>query len=558
MLLVVLYGTWKSRRNRNMEDYLLGDKKLTWGTIGLSVMATQASAITFLSTPGQAYDAGMGFIQNYIGQPIALILVCAFFIPIFFRLKVYTAYEYLENRFDLKNRSLAAFLFLLQRGFAAGITIYAPAIILSSMLGWNLNLTILSVGIFVVIYTVLGGTKGVSLTQKWQMAVIMIGMFTTFFIIVMKLPAGIEFSDALTLAGKMGKTETINFDLDFQERYTFWSGITGGLFLALSYFGTDQSQVQRYIGAENITQSRIGLIFNAILKIPMQFFILLLGVMVFIFFQFQPHDVLFDTSSIQKLEQTEYASKLDSLRTEYQQNHEAKKAAIYQAFENSEELDNPATVAEINKLYGVERQISKEAKETLTTAYPELTQKDSDYVFLNFIMNFLPTGLVGFLMAVILMAAMSSTAGELNALGSTATVDFYKRLIRPKASDAHYVIASKALTAAWGVIAIAFALLSDLFENLIEAVNILGSLFYGTILGLFITAFFVKYVRNSNAVFIAALIAQATVFFLFAFFRKDIGYLYYNVIACVELVVIAIIIQAFTHKKTSGGEPQEV
>lgn len=555
LLFIVAYGTYKTRKNKNIEGYLLGDKQMKWATIGLSVMATQASAITFLSTPGQAYESGMAFVQNYLGLPIALIVVSAVFIPIYYKLKVYTAYEYLENRFDLKSRMLAAFLFLVQRGLAAGITIYAPAIVLSSVLGWNLSATIIVVGLLVIIYTVSGGTKAVSLTQKWQMGVILLGMAVAFGTIIHNFPEGVGFLDSLQLAGKMGKTEAIDFSLDFQERYTFWSGITGGFFLALSYFGTDQSQVQRYLGGASVKESRMGLMFNAVLKIPMQFFILLTGVMVFVFYQFQPHDVLFDTTSLELIEGTEYRGELEELRTEHYAIHAEKKDAALAYLKSTESGDGEsAAIAEekLNLLKNRAFETRDEAKALVEEAFPKNTQKDSDYVFISYILNFMPSGLVGLLLAVIISAAMSSTAGELNALGSTTSVDFYKRIIKKDGDEKHYLIVSKILTAFWGVLAVSFALYADLFENLIEAVNILGSLFYGTILGIFLTAFFLKFVRG-NKVFFAALIAQSTVLIIYAFFSEEISYLYYNVIGCGLVMILSAVFTAINPNKKAAS-----
>ena len=543
LLFIVAYGTYKTRKNKDIEGYLLGDKNMKWATIGLSVMATQASAITFLSTPGQAYESGMAFVQNYLGLPFALIVVSAVFIPIYYKLKVYTAYEYLEKRFDLKSRMLAAFLFLVQRGLAAGITIYAPAIVLSSVLGWNLSGTIIVVGVLVIIYTVSGGTKAVSLTQKWQMGVILLGMGVAFGTIIYNLPSGVGFLDGLQLAGKMGKTEAIDFSFDVNKRYTFWSGITGGFFLALSYFGTDQSQVQRYLGGASVRESRMGLMFNAILKIPMQFFILLTGVMVFVFYQFQPHDVLFDTTSLELVEETEYKADLEELRTAHYEIHAQKKEAALQFLEEQKNGTEESTLLaqeNLNVLKSRAFEKRDEAKALVEQAFPKNTQKDSDYVFISYILNFMPSGLVGLLLAVIISAAMSSTAGELNALGSTTSVDFYKRIIKKDGDDRHYLIMSKVLTAFWGVLAVGFALYADLFENLIEAVNILGSLFYGTILGIFLTAFFLKKVKG-NAVFFAAVLTQSFILILYQFESENISYLYFNVIGCGLVMILAYI-----------------
>lgn len=543
LILIVVYGVWKSRGSKNINGYLLGDNSMKWGTIGLSVMATQASAITFLSTPGQAYESGMAFVQNYFGLPIALIIVSAVFIPLYYKLKVYTAYEFLENRFDLKTRLLGAFLFLVQRGLAAGITIYAPAIILSTMLGWDLTLTILVTGILVVIYTVSGGTKAVSITQKYQMAVIMGGMFIAFYMIVDYLPDYLSFNQAIHIAGKMGKLEAIDFSLDPEKRYTIWTGLTGGLFLALSYFGTDQSQVQRYLSGKSVTESRLGLIFNAILKIPMQFFILFVGVMVFVFYQFVQPPVYFKQAEIHQLYASEYKSEAKALEDAYIETFETKKTQLKDlvtAMDQNKEERVEQLTTEIQKSDIKGQLIRADLKALLKKNDPQVETKDSDYVFLTFIMNYLPKGIVGLLLAVIFSAAMSSTSSELNALGSTTSVDFYKRIFKKEASDKHYLIASQLLTAFWGVVAISFALFARLVENLIEAVNILGSIFYGTILGIFLVAFFVKFVKG-HAVFIAAVIAQ--LFVIYSFYTFEISYLWYNAVGCILVVVISSLIQ---------------
>ncbi|MBL6448929.1 sodium:solute symporter [Fulvivirga sp. 29W222] len=543
LLFIVVYGVWKSRGSKNINDYLLGDNSMKWGTIGLSVMATQASAITFLSTPGLAYESGMAFVQNYFGLPIAIIIVSAVFIPIFYKLKVYTAYEFLESRFDLKTRSLGAFLFLVQRGLAAGITIYAPAIILSTMLRWDLSLTILITGILVVIYTVSGGTKAVSLTQKYQMAVIMAGMFIAFFMIIDHLPDYLSFNNAVHIAGKMGKLEAVDFSFNPERRYTIWTGLTGGLFLALSYFGTDQSQVQRYLTGTSVAESRLGLIFNAILKVPMQFFILFVGVMVFVFYQFVQPPLFFKQAEMEQIYSTEYRDEVEQLESAYSQNFEEKKQQLEDLVVamDKDEVERVASLtAEVRQSDAKAKEIRGELKDLLQAHNPEVETKDSDYVFLTFIMNYLPKGVIGLLLAVIFSAAMSSTSGELNALGSTTSVDFYKRLIKKDGSDKHYLIASKLLTAFWGVVAISFALFARLLENLIEAVNILGSIFYGTILGIFLVAFFVKFVKG-NAVFLAAVIAQLIV--IMSFYTFEISYLWYNAIGCTLVVLISVLLQ---------------
>lgn len=554
LLFIVVYGAWKTRGSRNIEGYLLGDNRMRWGTIGLSVMATQASAITFLSTPGQAYESGMAFVQNYFGMPLALIVVSAVFIPIYYKLKVFTAYEYLEKRFDFKTRVLGALLFLIQRGLAAGITIYAPAIILSTMLGWNLNLTIVMVGVLVIIYTVSGGTKAVSLTQKYQMGVIMLGMFIAFYIVIAGLPEFVSFGEALQVAGKMGKLEAVDFSLDPAKRYTFWSGITGGLFLQLSYFGTDQSQVQRYLGGENIAQSRVGLMFNALLKVPMQFFILLVGVMVFVFYQFERPPVFFNQPALQSAMQTEYRDELQQLDQAYQAVFQEKQEhikAMVNKMENGDEAGLETSKSEVLALDSRGKSLRQQFKEVLLLANPDAETKDADYVFITFIVTYLPHGVIGLLLAVIFSAAMSSTSSELNALASTTAVDFYKRIYRKQAPDQHYVWVSKGLTVIWGLIAISFAIFAYLMENLIEFVNIVGSLFYGTILGIFLVAFFLRSIRGT-AVFYAAVLAQVVVLvlhFLTVYNVFQLGYLWYNAIGCLLVCLVGYLMQfAFDRK----------
>ena len=534
---IVGYGTWKTRKNKDLDGYLRGGSDMGWLTIGLSVMATQASAITFISTPGLAYESGMGFVQNYFGLPLALIIVCVVFLPIYYKLKVYTAYEYLEGRFDLKVRILTASLFLVQRGLAAGITIYAPAIILSTMLGWNLSFTILLVGILVIVYTVSGGTKAVSLTQKWQMSVILLGMGIAFYILLNSMPEGIGLFESLQIAGASGRMDVVDFSFDLDKRYTFWTGITGGLFLALSYFGTDQSQVQRYLSGKSLKQSRMGLVFNAILKIPMQFMILLTGVLVFVFYQFEQHPVLFNQVAIEEVRQSEFASEFKEIEEKHAIFHAKKKKAIL-AYTKAPNKEKDALL----NLDKRGKEIRNEAKAIVLKANKDQSSKDSDYVFLTFFLNYLPKGIMGLLIAVIISAAMSSTAGEINALASTTMVDFYQRLGKKELNDQEKVTVSKWFTLLWGAIAITFALFARLVENLIEAVNILGSVFYGTILGVFLTAFFLKFVK-AKSVLIAAILAQAIVFILFFSKQIDISYLWYNLIGCALVFFGALIIQ---------------
>jgi Na+/proline symporter len=543
LLFIVSYGTWKTRRNKDLNSYLKGGNDMKWLTIGLSVMATQASAITFISTPGLAYESGMRFVQNYFGLPFALIVVSAIFIPIYYRLKVYTAYEYLETRFNKNTRLLAAALFLIQRGLAAGITIYAPAIILHTVWGMNLSLTILLVGLLVIIYTVSGGTKAVSITQTWQMGVIFLGMFIAFFIILDRMPENVGFVNALRISGAMGKLDAVDFSFDWSERYTFWSGITGGFFLALSYFGTDQSQVQRYLSGKNIRESRMGLMFNAALKIPMQYFILLVGVLVFVFYQFQSHPILFNQEIVSYMHESPNAEAFRDLESQALEIHKEKQMNLEQAmkYTSGDNSSNYESLMEnARNLEATYQNLRGEAKNLVLKTKEDYTTKDSDYIFLSFILKYMPNGVIGLLLAVIISAAMSSTAGELNALSSTTTIDFYKRLFNPDKSPKQMVFISKLITAFWGALAIAFALSAQLLENLIEAVNILGSVFYGTILGIFIVAFALKKV-SGDRVFWAAILAQLSVFILFFFFREEIGYLYFNLIGCIIVTMLSFL-----------------
>ena len=544
LLFIVLYGLYKSRAtSKSMEGYLLGGSEAKWWTVGLSVMATQASAITFLSTPGQAFHSGMGFVQFYFGLPLAMIVICITFIPIYKRLKVYTAYEYLEQRFDLKTRTLAAILFLVQRGLAAGITIYAPAIILSTIIGWNLNLTILVIGVLVIIYTVSGGTKAVSMTQKQQMFIMMGGMFIAFMTILNMLPEDVGFFKALEIAGANDRMQVLDFSFDPSNRYTVWTGLIGGFFVALSYFGTDQSQVQRYLSGKSIKESQLGLIFNGLLKVPMQFFILLVGIMVFIFYQFNSSPVFFNPSVVDKVLSSEHADAYLNVEQEYRGllDQKSEISLAYAAANDSEKTSLGAQLAEMEKAKDALR---NKGIEIIKQADPDAETNDKDYVFIHFILNQLPIGLVGLLLAVIFSAAMSSTASELNALGSTTSVDLYRRNVAGR-NEEHYLKMSKVFTLLWGVIAILFATFGTLAENLIQLVNIIGSIFYGTILGVFLLAFYIKKVK-SNATFIAALISQALIILIF--WLDVVSYLWLNVIGCLLVMAIAFILQQFMKK----------
>lgn len=545
LLFIVVYGTLKTRGSKNVTDFILGNNEAKWWTVGLSVMATQASAITFLSTPGQAFHDGMGFVQIYFGLPLAMIIICIVFIPIFHRLKVFTAYEFLEERFNVKTRTLTAVLFLIQRGLGTGLTIFAPAIILSSILGWDLNLLIFVIGGLVIVYTVSGGTKAVNVTQKQQMFIIMSGMFLAFFLILHYLPSEISFSNALHIAGINDKLEVLNFSMDPSNRYTFWSGLLGGLFLSLSYFGTDQSQVGRYLSGESVRESQLGLIFNGILKIPMQFFILLVGVMVFVFFQFNQTPLNFNPKAVERVEKSAYAASYHALEKEQIELHEQKKVAQLEYAKNLDQgKENPALVASIQAMNQKDRANREKAKEIISKADPSQEANDKDYVFIHFILNYLPKGVIGLLLAVILSAAMSSSASALNALGSTTSMDLYKRFVKSEKSDKHFVNASKWFTVLWGVIAIAFAGVASLFENLIQLVNIVGSIFYGNVLGIFLLAFFFRRVHG-NAVFISGLITQVLVIWIYYFWvyqSEQISYMLLNVIGCFLVMLIALIL----------------
>ena len=526
---IVAYGIWKNNSHKNIQEYLKGGNQARWWTVGLSVMATQASAITFLSTPGQAYHDGMGFVQFYFGLPFAMLLICLFFIPVYHRLNVYTAYEFLEKRFDLNVRTLTAVLFLIQRGLAAGITIYAPAIILSVVLNWDLKVMVFAVGTVVISYTLIGGTKAVNVTQKQQMFIIFVGMFLAFGYIIHLLPQGVSITKALQIAGKAGKLKVLDFSFNLNSRYTFWSGLTGGLFLALSYFGTDQSQVQRYLSGKSLKESQMGLIMNGILKVPMQFFILLVGVMVFIFYQFEPAPLNFNPKAVSTVKNSTEGAAFNKLEIENLKTQTELRTALLEG-----ESQN-----QIQKLSTDELMQREKAKELILKASPEQETNDKDYVFITFILNHLPTGLIGLLLAVIFSAAMSSTASELNALAATTTVDLYQRNRKGK-SPRHYVLASKGFTLIWGLIALFFASVGSLFENLIQLVNIIGSVFYGTILGIFLVAIFIKHIK-AKAVFWGALLSECIILILY--FQDLVSFLWLNLIGALLTVLFSLILQ---------------
>lgn len=592
---IVFYGAWKTRRTKDVDDYLRTGRRSSWWVIALSIMATQASAITFLSTPGQAYVDGMRFVQFYLGLPIAMIILSITAVPLYSKLNVYTAYEYLEKRFDLKNRVLGSVLFLSQRGLAAGFTIYAPALVLSVILGWELNITIIIIGLMVILYTTVGGTNAVNKTHIFQMVIITIGMFAAFFMIYILLPKDISVIDAAYIAGKMGKLNAIDFSFNLNDRYTFWSGIIGGTFLMLSYFGTDQSQVARYLAAKNITQSRIGLLVNGLVKVPMQFIILFIGVMVFVFFQFVTPPLFFNPVETEKVKSGSYSAEYLKLENDFEILQNRKRENLRAMLEESSKSGLSSSESEIknersgnvisnessseksslhsnnqispsgrNDNYEIlntalvqsssisnsgldeitikEQQIKEKAKTLIKKNNPDADTNDTNYIFITYIVNYLPIGLIGLLLAAIIAASMSSTSAELNSLASTSMVDIYKRLINKNASDNHYLRFSKYATIGWGIYAIIFALLASELGSLIEAVNILGSLVYGTILGIFLVAFYTKKI-SGNSVFTSAIIAEGVVLYCFLF--TSIPFLWYNVIGCLIVLILSIGINQF-------------
>lgn len=555
---IIIYGIWKTRNVNTTQSYLQGDYDLKWWSIGLSIMATQASAITFLSTPGQAYEDGMGFAQFYFGLPLAMVILSVFVLPIYYKLKVYTAYEYLEGRFNLAMRTFTAILFLISRGLAAGLTIFAPAIILSTILGWQLNLTILVLGAGVTLYTVSGGTKAVSVTQFHQMVIILVGMFIAAFVLVFQLPDQVSFTDAVRFAGSMNKLQVVDFSWDLSNRYTFWSGMIGGVFLFLSYFGTDQSQVQRYLSGKTLTESRLGLMFNGLLKVPMQFLILFVGILVFVFFQFNRSPLHFNEGNVNAIKKNErYAVQYEALNKEHELLFEKKKEVIH-GYINQLKTEQSDKIRkgkdEVNTLMKEEKELREKAAKLIKEAAPSASTKDTDYVFITFIRDFLPVGIVGLLLAVIFSASMSSTSSELSSLATTTVIDIYKRSFVKNQTDQHYLFVSKAFTLLWGAIAVLFALSARLFENLIQAVNIVGSLFYGTILGIFLVGFFLKSVKG-KAVFWAAILTELIILIIFYLNETgipvsiggkeiviSIGYLWLNLIGCTLVMIVSMIL----------------
>jgi SSS family solute:Na+ symporter len=551
LFFIVVYGMYKSRGQNTVEGYLLGNRSLPWYHVMFSVITTQASAITFISAPGQAFTDGMRFVQFYFGMPLALIVVCAFFLPRFLNANVFTAYQYLENRFDVRTRAFTALLFLLQRGLAAGLTIYAPALILSSILGWNIYFTNCIMGGLVIVYTVSGGTKAVSYTQVQQMVVITIGMFIAGFMVVKLLPENIGLLDAMHISGAVGNMNAITTNFDLNDKYTIWSGLIGGFFLALSYFGTDQSQVGRYLSGKSENESRKGLLLTGAVKIPMQFLILLIGALMVAFYHFHPTPVFFNGAQLKKVEQSEYAAELDKLKmqqVEIDANKNKAALAYVQAQKEENVAEEKHAKADLMNLKEKEKLLRTETKKLIATADKTADTNDTNYIFLDFVMRYLPAGLIGLLIAVIFCASWSSTASELNALSSTSIIDLYKRLMNTNAADSHYLSASKWMTVVWGLLAIGVAQFANTLGSMIEAVNVLGSLFYGTVLGIFVTAFALKRVQGV-AVFYAAVIAEAIVIILFA--TDALAFLWLNLVGCLLVMLISLLIQAFQKESSA-------
>jgi SSS family transporter len=542
LVFVVVFGVWKSRGKKDIDGYILANRSTPWYTITLSIMATQASAITFLSAPGQAYVDGMRFVQFYLGLPIAMVILSVTAVPHFHRLRVYTAYEFLEQRFDVKNRTLGSLLFLTQRGLACGFTIFAPSLIISVLLGWDIRLTIVVIGGLVTLYTTTGGTDAVNKTHLLQMGIITLGMVAAFFMILRLLPPDISFLDATRVAGKMGNLNVINFEFDWKDRYNVWSGLIGGTFLALSYFGTDQSQVQRYLSGRSIAESRLGLLANGVLKIPMQFCILFIGAMIFVFYQFVTPPLFFNPVESANVKNGAHSQAYERLESEFERLHDEKQTHIREmlaAMEVDEEAEINKALATLEGSRSQEEELRQEAVSLITLSDPSADTNDINYIFLSFVIKYLPVGLVGLILAAILSASMSSTAAELNALASVSVIDIYRRVFKPGASDRHYLTATKVISVFWGAYAIGFAMFANSLGSLIEAVNILGSLFYGSILGIFLIAFSFKKI-GGDATFIAAIVAEAVV--LACFFFSEIPYLWFNVIGCVVLIAVAHIL----------------
>ncbi|GAA0565360.1 sodium:solute symporter [Chitinophaga japonensis] len=548
---IILYGVWKSRGHKNIDGYFLGNQSMPWYIVLLSIIGTQASAITFISAPGQAYTDGMRFVQYYFGLPLAMVVLCITFVPIFHRLKVYTAYEFLEQRFDLKTRTLTSMLFLVQRGMSTGISIYAPSIILSSLLGWNIYWTNIIMGGLLIIYTMSGGTQAVSYTQTLQLVIVFTGMFLAGWMVVHLLPENISFSDALHVSGKMDRLNVIVTKFDWDDKYNIWSGVIGGFFLALSYFGTDQSQVGRYLTARSVTESRLGLLMNGLVKVPMQFLILLIGALVFVFYLYFRSPIFFNQAQLNKVYRTEQGAALKALERQYDELSAVKQQQV-KTLADALEVNDAAAVrsaqAALQSTEAAAAGMREDAKVLIKKADPAADDNDTNYIFLHFVVNNLPKGLVGLLIAIIFLASWGSVAAALNSLASTTVVDVYKRMVNKDDTEAHYLRVSRWWTLIWGIFCIAVAQFASELGSLIEAVNILGSLFYGVILGIFMVAFYIKRI-GGNATFWAAVVSEVLVITVYQL--QLVSFLWLNVIGCVLVVVLAAIIHPFAQRSRS-------
>ena len=550
---VIVYGMWRGRGQRSMDTYYLGNRSMPWYVIMLSIMGTQASAITFLSGPGQAYTDGMRFVQYYFGLPLAMVVLSVTFVPIFHKLKIFTAYEFLETRFDVKTRALTSLLFLMQRGLSTGISIYAPSIILSSLLGWNIYWTNIFMGGLLIIYTVAGGTKAVAYTQKQQFFIIFAGMFLAGYLVVKLLPGDVSFSDALHVSGKLGKLNVIVTDFNWKDKYNIWSGVIGGFFLALSYFGTDQSQVGRYLTGRSIAESRKGLLMNGFVKIPMQFLILLIGALLFVFYQFYDSPVLFNKAQVEQVYQTPYAGELRGVQQRFDELSRAKRTEVHGMVEAMHDKDDHQVAYWTGRLRASESEAGKlrgEAKQVILKADPLADTNDTNYIFLYYVLDKLPMGLIGLLIAIIFLAAWGSIAAALNALSSTTIVDIYKRLFREGATEAHYLKVSRWCTLGWGVFSILVAQFANKMGSLIEAVNILGSIFYGTILGVFVVAFYLKKLKGTP-VFLGALVTEGVV--IGVYLLHIVSFLWLNVVGCLGVILFTWIFQLLLPRQKDPG-----
>jgi len=548
---IILYGVYKSRTTRNLHGYFLGNREMPWYLVLLSIMGTQASAITFISAPGQAYTDGMRFVQYYFGLPLAMVHLCITFVPKFRKLHIYTAYELLEKRFDVKTRTLTSFIFLVSRGLSTGISVYAPSIILSSLLGWNIYWTNLFMGGLLIIYTVTGGAKAVAHTQKLQLIVVFIGLFLAAYICVSMLPEGVGLSQALEIGGKMGKMNVITTGFsedgfDWTDRYNIFSGLIGGFFFALSYFGTDQSQVGRYLTASSDKESKMGLLMNGIVKIPMQFLILLIGILVFTFYQFNPSPLLFNSVPIENARNTVYRNTIDSLQIEHNKLGDSKKQAV-SLLSNDLILNtnSDSSVARLSRINKSQDSLRNEVKKVIMASNANAETNDTNYIFLRFVVDHLPKGLIGLLIAIIFLASWGSIAAALNSLASASVVDFHKKFIHKNLNEEQDYRISRWYTLFWGIFCVVAAQFVIGMGSLIEAVNILGSWFYGIILGIFLVAFYFKSIRG-NAVFWSALVSQVLIIVIY--FQSGIGWLWLTLVGAFMVILFSFIISLFENK----------